>query len=123
VGINVAMADDQAYAIEQPWVDLRSILEQQGLPRISRNLLVATLIDELVQLLHGYEETGFAGYCAEWQSFNAHVGQVVELRNGNLNCSGVCVGVSEVGALILETARGREVFHGGEISLRRTHDS
>lgn len=123
VGINVAMGDDQARAIEQPWIDLRSILEQQGLPRISRNLLAATVIDELVLLLNGYGQTGFAGYCAEWQSFNAHAGQMVELRNGNLICSGLCVGVSEVGALILETSQGREVFHGGEISLRCAHDS
>lgn len=119
VGINVAMGDSQANAIAQPWIDLRSILEQQKLPYISRNLLVANLLDELALVLNGYEQAGFAGYCAEWQSFNAHAGQMVELRNGNLVYSGVCLGISEMGALILETAQGREVFHGGEISLRR----
>lgn len=119
MGINVAMGDDQAHAIGQPWIELRSILERQGLPYISRNLLVAKLIDELMLILNDYEKTGFVGYCAEWQSLNAHAGQVVELRNGNLVCSGLCLGVSGVGALILETEQGREVFHGGEISLRR----
>lgn len=119
MGINVAMGDDQAHAIGQPWVDLRSILEWQGLPYISRNLLVAKLIDELMLVLNGYEQTGFVGYCAEWQSLNTHAGQMVELHNGNLVYSGICLGVSEVGALVLETAQGKEVFHGGEISLRR----
>ncbi len=123
VGINVAMTDDQTQAITQPWIDLRTLLERQNLPYISRNLLVATLINELALVLNRYGQTGFAGYCTEWQSFNAHAGQMVELRNGNFVHSGVCVGVSEVGALVLETDKGREVFHGGEISLRRAHDS
>lgn len=123
VGINVAMGEDQDNAISQPWIDLRSIFAQQGLPPTSRNQLVATLIDEMVLVLNGYETAGFSGYCAEWQSLNAHDGQMVELRNGNIVCSGICVGVSEVGALVLETAQGREMFHGGEISLRRIHES
>lgn len=123
VGINVAMGDDSAHVITQPWVDLRTIVERQGLPCISRNQLVAALIDELVLMLNGYEQTGFAGYCAEWQSLNAHAGKMVELRNGNNVCSGVCTGVNEVGALVLETASGRETFHGGEVSLRLAYDS
>lgn len=123
VGINVAMGDDSAHAITQPWIDLRTIVERQGLPCVSRNQLVATLIDELLLVLNSYEQAGFADYCIEWQSFNAHAGQMVELRNGNNVCSGVCVGVNQVGALVLETASGRETFHGGEISLRRAHDS
>jgi BirA family transcriptional regulator, biotin operon repressor / biotin---[acetyl-CoA-carboxylase] ligase len=123
VGINVAMGDDLAQAITQPWIDLRTIIERQGLPGTSRNKLVATLIEELVMVLNDYERVGFADYCAEWQSFNAHAGQMVELHNGNNIYSGVCVGVNEVGALVLETARGRETFHGGEISLRRAYDS
>lgn len=123
VGINVSMSDELAHTIGQPWIDLRRILEQQSLPYISRNLLVAKLIDELVLVLNGYEQAGFVSYCEEWQSFNAHAGCMVELQNGNLAYSGVCLGVSDVGALILETPRGREVFHGGEISLRRAYDS
>ena len=109
--------------ITQPWVDLRSILEQQGLPPVSRNLLVSALINELISVLDGYNQTGFAGYCVEWQSLNSHAGQMVELHNGNAICFGKCLGVNEAGALVLETAQGREVFHGGEISLRRMHDS
>ncbi|MDR7092251.1 bifunctional biotin--[acetyl-CoA-carboxylase] ligase/biotin operon repressor BirA [Cellvibrio fibrivorans] len=123
VGINVAMDDDSAHVITQSWIDLRTIVEQQGLPCVSRNQLVAALIDELLLVLNGYEQTGFADYCVEWQSFNAHAGQMVELRNGNNVCNGICVGVNEVGALVLETAIGREIFHGGEISLRRVYDS
>jgi BirA family transcriptional regulator, biotin operon repressor / biotin---[acetyl-CoA-carboxylase] ligase len=123
VGINVNMGADEGKEIAQPWIDLQRILAQQGLPSISRNQLVAALIDELVIVLHDYERIGFAAYCAEWQSFNMHAGQVVELSNGSLICSGVCAGISEGGALILDTERGRELFHGGEISLRRVYDS
>jgi BirA family transcriptional regulator, biotin operon repressor / biotin---[acetyl-CoA-carboxylase] ligase len=123
IGINVAMGSDQAQAICQPWIDLRTLLARQGLPRITRNLLVATLLDELVLVLSDYERTGFARYCAEWGSLNAHAGQMVELRNGNFVHQGLCLGVNEVGALVLKTQQGREIFHGGEVSLREVHDS
>lgn len=123
IGINVAMGAENAQAITQAWIDLRTILAQQGLAPISRNLLVAALIDELVSVLSIYEREGFAGYRSEWESLNAHAGQTVELHNGTLVHSGVCTGVTEMGALILETVHGREVFHGGELSLRCAHDS
>jgi BirA family biotin operon repressor/biotin-[acetyl-CoA-carboxylase] ligase len=119
VGINVAMGDDQAVAIDQPWVDLRDIGRQLQIAEVGRNKLAAVLIDELALVLDGYDRTGFAAYCAEWQSFNAHDGQQIELRNGNSTHSGICIGVSEVGALRVKTALGEECFHGGEISLRR----
>jgi BirA family biotin operon repressor/biotin-[acetyl-CoA-carboxylase] ligase len=123
IGINVAMGGGQAEVIDQPWIDLRSILVQQGLPSISRNVLVATLIDELALVLQDYEQTGFIRYRTEWESFNAHSGRQIELHNGNVVHRGVCVGVSEVGALMLETSQGCEEFHGGEISLRQANDS
>jgi BirA family biotin operon repressor/biotin-[acetyl-CoA-carboxylase] ligase len=123
IGINVAMGSDQAATIDQPWIDLRSIFAQQGLHPISRNVLVASLIDELALVLQGYEQAGFARYRPEWESINAHAGRQIELHNGNVIHRGVCVGVSEVGALILETSQGYEEFHGGEISLRKANDS
>jgi len=119
VGINVAMNDDQSPSITQPWIDLRHIFAQQMLAEVSRNLVVVALIDNLVLMLSTYEQMGFAHYCAEWQAFNAYAGQRVELLNGNLVRSGICLGVGDAGALVLETAQGVELFHGGEISLRR----
>ncbi len=119
VGINVDMADDSSLAITQPWIDLREIVDEQKLSRISRNELAAALIDELVKVLSVYEQQGFASYCAEWESFNAHTGHIVELINGSNISSGVCLGVNEIGALVLETSTGKEIFQGGEISLRR----
>jgi len=118
VGINVAMNKDQADAIDQPWIDLRSICRRQQVAEVSRNHLAAVLIDELVSVLDGYDQKGFAAYCAEWQPLNAHAGKQIELRNGNSIHSGECVGVSEDGALRVNTAVGEERFHGGEISLR-----
>lgn len=123
VGINIKMNVNSAHAIEQPWTDLSCICAKQRLLPISRNQLVASLIDELALMLAGYEQAGFARYCSEWGAYNAHAGQMVELLNGNHVQAGICSGVNEVGALELETKQGKQVFHGGEISLRRIHDS
>ncbi|WP_323816623.1 bifunctional biotin--[acetyl-CoA-carboxylase] ligase/biotin operon repressor BirA [Cellvibrio sp. NN19] len=123
VGINVSMADEQAQSITQPWIDLRTIVEQQELEPVSRNRVAATLLDELASMLSSYEQKGFAYYRSEWESMNAHAGKRVELHNGTIVHAGACVGVTDVGALILETAQGQEEFHGGELSLRSGYDS
>jgi BirA family biotin operon repressor/biotin-[acetyl-CoA-carboxylase] ligase len=119
IGINVAMSVDRAAAIDQPWIDLHAICDEKQIPQVSRNHLASVLINELVRILDDYDRKGFAAYSAEWQALNAHVGQQIELRNGNAICSGECVGVSDDGALLVKTALGEERFHGGEISLRR----
>lgn len=123
IGINVAMGGEQALGISQAWTDLRTIFEQQGLSLLSRNSLVATLVDELVLVLKNYEQSGFGNYRAEWEALNAHAGQLIELHNGAFLSSGVCLGITDVGALVIETEAGRKEFHGGEVSLRRAHDS
>ncbi|HSC66779.1 MAG TPA: bifunctional biotin--[acetyl-CoA-carboxylase] ligase/biotin operon repressor BirA [Cellvibrio sp.] len=119
LGLNLAMGDEQAGAIDQPWTDLRNICRQLNLAEPPRNSLAASVIDELVRVLDGYDRTGFAPYCAEWQSFNAHAGQQIELRNGNSIRSGLCVGVCADGALLVQTELGEERFHGGEITVRQ----
>lgn len=119
LGVNISMINQDVELIDQPWVDLHSILLAQGLSLISRNQLAAMLIDELVSLLANYSQSGFSVYWDEWQSYNAYKGKLVELTNGSVIHQGVCMGVTTKGALIIETASGEEIFHGGEVSLRR----
>jgi BirA family transcriptional regulator, biotin operon repressor / biotin---[acetyl-CoA-carboxylase] ligase len=118
VGLNVSMELAAADEISQPWVDLRQIATAKGIVLPSRNQISASLIAELVRLLRDYSVSGFAAYGAEWEALNAYAKQAVVLSTGQLERSGILLGVDDVGALILQTDKGEEVFHGGELSLR-----
>lgn len=118
VGLNVSMRAQQAGLIEQPWIALDSILDEQAVTPVSRNQLATALLNELVNVLGSYQMLGFAYYQAEWMASAAHKGCRVELRNGKSILEGRFIGVTETGALRLDTASGEQIFHGGEISLR-----
>lgn len=114
VGLNLFSSALMEQAITQEWVALEAIFKG----RLDRNRIAALLLDELIPLLNGYESRGFAYYHERWALLNAHRNQVVDILMGNSKKSGVMMGVNEMGALVLETNEGIEIFHGGEISLR-----
>ncbi|ACE83708.1 bifunctional biotin--[acetyl-CoA-carboxylase] ligase/biotin operon repressor BirA [Cellvibrio japonicus] len=118
VGLNVNMSLSVAPEIGQPWTDLSLIAQVLGIVHPGRNILAAMLIDELVQLLKSYSNTGFVAYKPEWEARNAHKGLSVELVSPVSCVSGVVLGVNPQGALRLQTAEGEQLFYGGEISLR-----
>ncbi|MCP4597470.1 bifunctional biotin--[acetyl-CoA-carboxylase] ligase/biotin operon repressor BirA [Neptuniibacter sp.] len=116
VGINVEMPQDLSDKIDQPWTDLKTIAGT----RVSRNQLMGHILNELVSSLESFEAEGFSELAEEWQSYHALQGQQVALQLGNGTVVGVCQGIDASGALLLDTESGREVFHGGEISVQRT---
>jgi BirA family biotin operon repressor/biotin-[acetyl-CoA-carboxylase] ligase len=114
LGLNLKTEKSMVDVIDQPWVALDEILPAP----LSRNQVAACLLNQIVPLLNDYEVQGFA-YCKrEWESLNAHANQRVDLYMGSVQTCGLMRGVNAVGALLLETDKGLEVFHGGEISLR-----
>ncbi|WP_286240398.1 bifunctional biotin--[acetyl-CoA-carboxylase] ligase/biotin operon repressor BirA [Neptuniibacter halophilus] len=116
VGINVNMPNELGAMIDQPWIDLKNISGEV----VSRNRLVAEVLNELVVRLRSFERDGFAGLVDEWQSYHAMQGQPIVLQVGGKEIAGVCQGVDGSGAILLQTATGVEAFHGGEVSVQRS---
>lgn len=115
VGINVAMRQGEAtQIIDQPWVDASTAA---GHP-VSRNLLLAYLLSELLPILADFEGGGFAALQTEWSRLDAMAGKEVCLQMGERSIVGTAAGVGVNGALALDTGAGRQWFHGGEVSLR-----
>ena len=120
VGLNVAMkADKFSSQIEQPWTDLESILDRS----IDRNRLLSTIINQLVDNLHLFSEQRFKPFQALWQKYHVYQDSYVKLLMGDKELEGICRGVNEQGALLLERFGQVEVYHGGEISLRPVADN
>ncbi|HEY7776219.1 MAG TPA: bifunctional biotin--[acetyl-CoA-carboxylase] ligase/biotin operon repressor BirA [Kineobactrum sp.] len=115
VGINVAMPAAAATTIDQAWTDLTSIA---GSALVSRNTLLASLLNELLPLAAGFSATGFAPWQAPWMALDAHADTAVILQSGDQRQAGIARGVNGRGALQLETSVGVTSIYGGEISLR-----
>lgn len=117
VGINVNMTK-QDVDIDQLWTDLKSISGD-----VSRNKLAANIIEELIVLLATFESTGLKPYVAQWQRLDAFSGKLVDVISGEHKISGVCRGIADNGALVIDSDGVKKQMHGGELSLRLSNES
>ena len=115
IGVNLRLSAAVRDEIAQAVTDVASIAPE--LP--SRNRLLAAVLIELQSVLEQFAQRGFAALREEWLSHHAHQGRPVRLALGNgKEVTGQAAGVADDGALLLDTGRGIERFHSGEISLR-----
>lgn len=115
IGLNVNMSnaavDD---AIDQPWIDVKSIANQP----IQRNKLVSHILNELIPMLTNFEQQGFEAYRYCWQQHDALFKKPIVVSGRQDNISGIALGVDEKGGLIIQTEQGMKTICGGEVSVR-----
>ncbi len=114
IGINVCMPPEQAKLIDQPWIDLTSLSSKI----VDRNLLSARLISELQQLLPEYEKSGLQPHLQRWFKLDCFLDKPVNVLLAENNKAGICRGIDNTGALLLECDGNIETYIGGEVSLR-----
>ncbi|OKB64209.1 biotin--[acetyl-CoA-carboxylase] synthetase [Serratia marcescens] len=112
-GINLAMRDANAGAINQGWINL----QEAGI-QIDRNELAATLLNELRQSLKQFEIDGLAPFIGRWRVLDNFIDRPVKLLIGDRQIVGIARGIDSQGALLLEQDGEIKPFIGGEISLR-----
>lgn len=113
VGLNLALSDDDAAAIDQPWVDLSSLK-----PGLSRNAVAATVLNELLLAVADFRDHGFAPYQQYWTERDVFHDKEVQINSASWQMAGKVKGVNRKGELMLQTERGTEVISAGEISVR-----
>lgn len=119
LGLNLYLPEQQASVIEQDWVDIRQILGHSN--QVSRNQLLATLIEQLVEVTAHYTAKSFAQYRDEWRQYDCMQGQQVNLFMGNRKIEGVVQGINDDGLLLLKKSDGQvQSFASGEVSFRRS---
>jgi BirA family transcriptional regulator, biotin operon repressor / biotin---[acetyl-CoA-carboxylase] ligase len=116
IGINLVLPPSVAESIDQPAASLAMLTEE--LP--DRNLLLAVLLRELHGILDSFAATGFAALRSEWESCHMLQHQPVRLSlPDGRHINGIARGVTDDGALKVETSQGMQIFNAGEISLRK----
>lgn len=121
VGLNVSLPQYLRAQIDQPVTCLSDMtVDQPGVQVPERNALLAKLLCEMHNTFSEFAQHGFAPFRAEWQRYHAYHDQPVKLMlpDGN-NKTGVARGVTEFGALMLETAQGMEICHAGDMGVAR----
>ncbi|NRA72796.1 MAG: bifunctional biotin--[acetyl-CoA-carboxylase] ligase/biotin operon repressor BirA [Gammaproteobacteria bacterium] len=114
IGLNVNLPSHASELIDQPYSDM----SQTGID-LNRNLLSATILRHLWQLLEQFERTGFSAFVARWQQFDCFNNEAVQLLIGQRTISGIAAGVDASGGISLIIDGRPQTFYGGEISLRK----
>jgi BirA family transcriptional regulator, biotin operon repressor / biotin---[acetyl-CoA-carboxylase] ligase len=114
IGLNLTLPQHVSQQIERT---ASSLTDMNGTAP-DRNHLLAVLLLELASMLRDFTAQGFAGLRAEWESLHALQGKRVNLSlpDGS-QMAGIAHGVTGEGALKLETNKGMQIFHAGDISL------
>ena len=112
IGLNVRMPSSMV-SIDQPWIDL------QHAESISRNLLAASMIDELIHACIACSNGQFGDYLKEWRELNIYSNKsvTIHMMDGSI-VSGNFSDIDESGALLLQTSDELQRFTCGEVSLR-----
>ncbi|BDM66176.1 bifunctional ligase/repressor BirA [Shewanella sp. NFH-SH190041] len=113
IGINMAMSMAQGELIDQPWSDLSTLVD-----RLDKTALMIQLQKQLCADLRQFEQQGLSAFVTRWQQADLFAGRAVQLQLGNQEISGICRGIDEQGAVVLENNGNLQSYLGGEISLR-----
>ncbi|MEY1663212.1 bifunctional biotin--[acetyl-CoA-carboxylase] ligase/biotin operon repressor BirA [Isoalcanivorax beigongshangi] len=114
IGLNVRMPDAAMSNVAQPWTDLHAALGAE----VDRNLLAARILAALQGAFVRFRDGGFPAFAAAWAQYDVCAGRAVRVELGGRVLEGIAAGVDRSGALCVEIEGTRQLFHGGEVSLR-----
>lgn len=120
IGINITAPKVFLAQIEQPVTGLVDLVEHVP----ERNFLLAVLLAELEMVLQQFATQGFVAFHKEWERYHALQGQKVTLSvpDGS-QVKGIARGVTDNGALVLETTQGMQIINAGEINAGKINIS
>jgi len=119
MGLNVRLNEDHATAIDQPWIGLAEIQQQNVIEWCDRNRLAANIIVQLDKMFAQFSSHGFVLFRDEWSKYHAYQSRPVEIKNDNQSYHGIAIGVDEVGALQVRIDDGElKTVNSGEVSVR-----
>ena len=115
IGLNLALPRDASIP-DQPGVT--ALTREIALTEVDASAVLAGVLISLRNLLERYAQGGFASLRGAWQQRNAFAGLPVSVRDEQSETFGICTGVDEDGALLLDTDHGRVRIIAGDVSLR-----
>ncbi len=118
IGLNVRLPSTIRNDLESTAALPPADLEQCTTQRPSRSKLAGLLLKHLVPSLQSFTANGFMPFADDFAMRDMVAGQSVAMLCGDEVIDGTAAGIDNDGALLLDTAEGRQRFYGGEVSLR-----
>lgn len=117
IGLNLDIPAAHLPALGQPVGALSAVLQ----PVPDRHAVLAHILAALARILDRFTVDGFVGLKSAWLAHHAWQDQPVKLiEEGAVPVQGLCRGVDDEGALLLETDQGLTRILAGDVSLFRT---
>ena len=118
LGLNLELRDQLAPSIPSDWatspVDLCSLVAPLPEPAV----LAAAMIDALHGAMRDYEQFGFGKALAAWRRVDWLFGKAIEVDSRDGIVAGRAAGADADGALLIDTAHGRERIISGTVVAR-----
>lgn len=115
IGINVNMQNDDN-KISQAWTSLFSILNKE----VDRNLLCATLTNNLMDYLDKFDKQSLIAFKEEWHASDCLFNKKITLQNATMTTTGIAVGINDLGNLLLKTEKDEiKIFSSGDTSIKK----
>ncbi|HPC27419.1 MAG TPA: biotin--[acetyl-CoA-carboxylase] ligase [Candidatus Methanomethylicus sp.] len=93
-----------------------TLLDQLG-KRIDRAALLADVLLNAERLYFGATKDGFGGVLDQWRSLSCTIGNEVIVSSFGRSVSGLAVGISDDGSLLVKTEGGVEKILAGDVTL------
>lgn len=116
IGLNISLPSEslEIKNIDQPWVDLETILGK----KVDRNIFTALVINALFDVLNEIPEKQNK-LLQEWQQMDVLKDQDIEVTFADKIISGKALGINDDGALLVRHEGKDIICHSGEVSIRR----
>ena len=116
IGIGVNYCSKPGAQVRRSTASLEEIVQ----PLPPRNLLIARMARELLEVLDSFDAAGLSLLREEWESLHAHAGQRIRLRlaDGSV-VAGIHAGLAEDGAMRLRTRNGVRALHSARVISAR----
>ncbi len=114
IGLNYNLPVDVISDIDQAVCDLCGLSKK----RLSRNYIVATLLSNVLVVLHDVQSGVSTNLIDEWRQFDRYSGREARLIMSEKKIDGVLKGVDDQGQLLMLVDGVLEKYTAGEISLR-----
>ena len=115
MGLNIAHREQDLGGVDRPWTDLA----QQGSGEVNRQELLLTVLGELGARLAQLEAQGFEPIRRDWIAYHVFEGEWMTYQYQGKVQAGRVRGLSEEGALLLETGGEVVAVSSGEVSSLR----
>ena len=113
-GINVSMTAEDLETVPQAATSVNLICVDP----ISRDLLLAQVIRQVVQMIYEFDEASILQLVEEFSLHDAFQNQRIRVTTSSKSIYGVNKGINNSGQLELQTEQGRQRFSAADISIR-----